>query len=123
MADDAEDELTEAAREQLRADLEAELGKYQGFDETAAEHLSLREAIALWHRLEGLTSGISDQLSEQLRLVLEASLATRMSGDFRTGKRLNMRKIIPYIASQFRKDKIWLRRSKPSKREYQVSCF
>ena len=35
-------------------------------------------------------------------------------------KRLNMRKIIPYIASQFRKDKIWLRRTKPSKRLYQV---
>ena len=28
--------------------------------------------------------------------------------------------MIPYIASNFRKDKIWLRRSKPSKREYQV---
>lgn len=41
-------------------------------------------------------------------------------GDYRTGKRLNMRKVIPYIASQFRKDKIWLRRTKPSKREYQI---
>jgi hypothetical protein len=45
-----------------------------------------------------------------------------MKGDYRTGKRLNMKKIIPYIASQFKKDKIWLRRSKPAKREYQV-CF
>lgn len=41
-------------------------------------------------------------------------------GDYRTGKRLNMRKVIPYIASQFRKDKIWLRRTKPSKRQYQI---
>lgn len=31
-----------------------------------------------------------------------------------------MRKVIPYIASQFRKDKIWLRRTKPSKRQYQI---
>eukprot|EP00644_Phytophthora_capsici_P001913 jgi/Phyca11/564424/estExt2_Genewise1.C_PHYCAscaffold_140610 len=31
-----------------------------------------------------------------------------------------MRKVIPYIASQFRKDKIWLRRTRPSKRQYQV---
>lgn len=31
-----------------------------------------------------------------------------------------MRKVIPYIASQFRKDKIWLRRTRPSKREYQI---
>ena len=31
-----------------------------------------------------------------------------------------MRKVIPYIASQYRKDKIWLRRTKPSQRRYQV---
>ena len=31
-----------------------------------------------------------------------------------------MRKIIPYIASQFKKDKIWLRRVKPNKREFQI---
>lgn len=28
--------------------------------------------------------------------------------------------MIPYIASHYRKDKIWLRRTKPSKREYQI---
>ena len=28
--------------------------------------------------------------------------------------------MIPYIASGFKKDKIWLRRTKPSKRQYQV---
>jgi len=43
-----------------------------------------------------------------------------MRGDYRTGKRLNMKKVIPYIASQFKKDKIWMRRTKPSKRTYQV---
>ncbi|PIA14853.1 vWA-like protein [Coemansia reversa NRRL 1564] len=31
-----------------------------------------------------------------------------------------MKRIIPYIASDFRKDKIWLRRTKPARREYQV---
>lgn len=41
-------------------------------------------------------------------------------GDYRTGKRLNMRKVIAYVASQFRKDKIWLRRTQPSKRQYQI---
>lgn len=29
--------------------------------------------------------------------------------------------IIPYIASQFRKDKIWLRRTKPAQRDYKIS--
>lgn len=33
---------------------------------------------------------------------------------------LSIWQIIPYIASQFRKDKIWLRRSKANKRQYQV---
>lgn len=42
-------------------------------------------------------------------------------GDYRSGKRINnMRKVIPYIASNFRKDKIWLRRTKPHSRDYQV---
>ena len=31
-----------------------------------------------------------------------------------------MRKVIPYIASGYRKDKIWLRRTKPHKRQYQI---
>lgn len=28
--------------------------------------------------------------------------------------------MIPYIASHYRKDKIWLRRTRPNKRDYQV---
>ena len=28
--------------------------------------------------------------------------------------------VIPYIASHYRKDKIWLRRTRPNKRDYQV---
>ena len=31
-----------------------------------------------------------------------------------------MRKSISYIASQFKKDRIWLRRVKPNKREFQI---
>lgn len=31
-----------------------------------------------------------------------------------------MRRVIPFIASNYRRDKIWLRRTKPSKREYQI---
>ena len=63
---------------------------------------------------------LSHQLCEQLRLILEPTKASKLQGDFKTGKRLNMRKIIPYIASQFKKDKIWLRRVKPNKREFQI---
>ncbi|MED6269414.1 AAA ATPase midasin [Characodon lateralis] len=77
-------------------------------------------AASMWLRYQALTSALSQQLCEQLRLILEPTQAAKLRGDYRTGKRLNMRKVIPYIASQFRKDKIWLRRTKPSKREYQI---
>ena len=52
-----------------------------------------------------MTSEASSRLCEQLRLLLEPTLATKLKGDYRTGKRINMRKIIPYIASSFKKDK------------------
>ncbi|KAI9911746.1 hypothetical protein PsorP6_009691 [Peronosclerospora sorghi] len=74
----------------------------------------------LWSKYTALTAGASQRLCEQLRLVLEPMLRSKLEGDFRTGKRINMRKVIPYIASQFRKDKIWMRRTRPSKRQYQV---
>lgn len=77
-------------------------------------------ALIEWHDLESRTLSLSQELCEQLRLVLEPTQAARLKGDYKTGKRLNMRKVIPYIASGFRKDKIWLRRTQPSKREYQI---
>lgn len=77
-------------------------------------------ALVEWHDLESKTLSLSQELCEQLRLILEPTQAARLKGDYKTGKRLNMRKVIPYIASGFRKDKIWLRRTQPSKREYQI---
>ena len=81
---------------------------------------SWTESRQLWRKHEQSTKDLSMGLCEQLRLILEPTLATKMRGDFRTGKRLNMKRIIPYIASQYKKDKIWMRRTKPSKRQYQV---
>jgi midasin len=78
------------------------------------------EARALWQHYESSTKTLSAGLCEQLRLILEPTQATKMRGDYRTGKRLNMRRILPYIASEYKKDKIWMRRAKPSKRQYQV---
>ncbi|CAF3592808.1 unnamed protein product [Adineta steineri] len=77
-------------------------------------------AEQLWTQLEYLTQPYVFELCEQLRLLLEPTQRTKYSGDYRTGKRLNMKRIISYIASDFRKDRIWLRRLKPSKRQYQL---
>ena len=77
--------------------------------------------LALYSSMSAKTAETSSRLCEQLRLTFEPTLTTKFCGDYRTGKRINMRKIIPYIASSFKKDKIWLRRKKPSKREYQIA--
>ncbi len=82
----------------------------------ASEDRHIRE----WSRLCAETTSLSRQLTERLRLVIEPTRAARFRGDFRTGKRLNMRRIVPYIASNFRRDKIWLRRTRPSKRECKI---
>ncbi|KAL4876079.1 hypothetical protein BJY04DRAFT_223430 [Aspergillus karnatakaensis] len=78
------------------------------------------EAQRLWSKYESATNNLSLSLTEQLRLILAPTLATKLRGDFRTGKRLNIKRIIPYIASQYKRDKIWMRRSVPSKRNYQI---
>lgn len=77
-------------------------------------------ADEIWQHILVSTSDLSTDLSEQLRLILAPTHASRARGEFRTGRRLNMRRVIPYIASHFRKDKIWMRKTTPDKRKYHV---
>lgn len=72
----------------------------------AVDNESLERGISEWENYERLTSGIAQELSEQLRIILEPTKAKGLQGDYKTGKRINMKKVIAYIASQFRKDKI-----------------
>merc|ERR1712050_709222 len=78
------------------------------------------EVRQLWGQLERCSAPLAAALCEQLRTILEPTLKGRLQGFYRTGKRLSMRRVIPFIASNYRRDKIWLRRTKPSKREYQI---
>ncbi|KAH0683556.1 hypothetical protein KY289_021308 [Solanum tuberosum] len=95
-----------------------DLGKARNLEEVSNE---MREsATTLWKNYELRTTRLSQELAEQLRLVMEPTLASKLQGDYKTGKRINMKKVIPYIASHYRKDKIWLRRARPNKRNYQV---
>lgn len=50
-------------------------------------------ASALWRRYELRTTRLSQELSEQLRLVMEPTLASKLQGDYKTGKRINMKKV------------------------------
>ncbi|KAL1402663.1 hypothetical protein pipiens_019677 [Culex pipiens pipiens] len=74
-----------------------------------------------WQQISNKMLPNARELCEQLRLILEPTKCTRLKGDYRTGRRINMKKIIPYIASQFRKDKIWLRRTKAAQRDYKIT--
>ncbi|KAL2395412.1 Midasin [Exophiala dermatitidis] len=81
---------------------------------------STSDAVQLWNHCSAVTHQFSLVLTEQLRLILSPTTATKLRGDYRTGKRLNIKRIIPYIASSYKRDKIWMRRSVPSKRNYQI---
>ncbi|KAL0341853.1 UNVERIFIED_CONTAM: Midasin, partial [Sesamum calycinum] len=94
-----------------------ELGKANGFEPSGDVR---DDAATLWRRYELLTTRLSQELAEQLRLIMEPTLANKLQGDYKTGKRINMKKVIPYVASHYRKDKIWMRRTRPNKRDYQV---
>ncbi|KAF7135896.1 hypothetical protein RHSIM_Rhsim08G0236800 [Rhododendron simsii] len=98
--------------------LDRELGTPHNLEEIPGD--VNENATVLWRKYELQTTRLSQELAEQLRLVMEPTLASKLQGDYKTGKRINMKKVIPYIASHYRKDKIWLRRTRPNKRDYQV---
>ncbi|XP_038899709.1 midasin isoform X2 [Benincasa hispida] len=95
-----------------------ELGKVNNTEVVSSEVKD--NATVLWRKYELRTTRLSQELAEQLRLVMEPTLASKLQGDYKTGKRINMKKVIPYIASHYRKDKIWMRRTRPNKRDYQI---
>lgn len=126
-ASNVHDEEIDESRGQAREDIEEDVDEVD--NQLESTHLEPLDALSLtsaaearqkWTHFEAITRDLSLSLTEQLRLILAPTLATKMRGDFRTGKRLNIKRIIPYIASQYKRDKIWMRRSVPSKRSYQI---
>ncbi|KAI1781436.1 midasin [Hypoxylon cercidicola] len=88
--------------------------------EPGIEARDFGEAMQQWTTFQSKTHSLSLSLTSQLRLILTPSQSTKLSGSYRTGKRLNIKRIIPYIASSFKRDKIWMRRAIPTKRSYQI---
>ncbi|KAG5948870.1 hypothetical protein E4U53_006121 [Claviceps sorghi] len=83
-------------------------------------HRNYVECLGQWSEFQAKSQALSVSLTAQLRLILTPSQSTKLSGAFRTGKRLNIKRIIPYIASSYKRDKIWMRRAVPTKRRYQI---
>lgn len=49
--------------------------------------------MRIWHLLQEITQAHAHALAEQLRLAIEPTLRAKLEGDYRSGKRLNMRKV------------------------------
>lgn len=47
----------------------------------------------------------------------------KYKGDFKSGKKINMKRIVSYFMSDFQKDKIFLRRIKEAKKEYLINIY
>lgn len=58
-----------------------------------------RRCSEMWSKAVAETATRAQQLCEKLRLILSPTKASRLAGDYRTGKRINMRRVIQYIAS------------------------
>ena len=88
-----------------------------------AEHecLDADNLTGIWLECTRSIGHLVHELCQQLQIVLQPTKMSKYKGDYKSGKRLHMRKIISYIASHYRKDKIWMRRTKPCKRTYNIS--
>jgi len=107
--------------EELRAELDRRLrAASEGDSSLPSSEADVAHGRDVWAKCESLTAGLVGELAERLRLILEPTIASKLGGEYRTGKRINMKRVIGYIASHFRKDKIWMRRTRPDKRTYQV---
>eukprot|EP00947_MAST-08B_sp_MAST-8B-sp1_P004620 g4620.t1 len=95
--------------EELRSELKTSLEIWRQKQKEEGSGGSGANGHEIWTKLNHLIGDSPQQLCEQLRLILAPMLASKMQGDYRTGKRINMRKVISFIASNYKKDKIWLR--------------
>lgn len=93
-------------KEQLVRNAIADL-RVQSREQTPYQNIHANEILAE-------AFDVSKILEEQLKSVLEPMDNAEYRGDFKTGKKLNLKKIIPFIASNYRKDRIWFRRTEPS---------
>ncbi|KAI1805875.1 midasin [Daldinia bambusicola] len=110
LEEEVEEEIQETSTQLSSTHLSEPSMELRDFDETMQQ----------WTSFQSKTHPLSLSLTSQLRLILTPSQSTKLSGSYRTGKRLNIKRIIPYIASSYKRDKIWMRRAIPTKRSYQI---
>ncbi|KAL8429966.1 hypothetical protein ACSSS7_006238 [Eimeria intestinalis] len=98
----------------------AELQERMALDEVGKDGLSPDRAATLWHLLENRTAASAAALSESLRLVLQPTATGGWEGGYRSGKKLSLRRVLAFVASSQRDDRLWLRRRRPQGLQYRV---
>ncbi|CRG95848.1 dynein-related AAA-type ATPase, putative [Plasmodium gallinaceum] len=74
----------------------------------------------IYDQINNETEIMSSQLCEQLKIILEPTVRNKYEGDYKSGKKLNIKKLVNYFASDFRNNKIWKRKTKLNKRDYNI---
>ncbi|GAW82891.1 dynein-related AAA-type ATPase [Plasmodium gonderi] len=74
----------------------------------------------IYDQINNETEIMSSHLCEQLKIILEPTVRNKYEGDYKSGKKLNIKKLVNYFASDFRNNKIWKRRTKLNKRDYNI---
>ena len=64
-----------------------------------------------------------NDLTSLLKPILVNNLNSKYVGDYKSGKKLNLKKIIPFIASNYTKDKIWMKKLRKEKSDYVFRIF
>ena len=100
--------------------LELKKDLVQRYEKWRKDKQLVSDSYELLNKFKKTTQHLSISLCEQMRMILEPTEKSRLKGDYKSGKRINIKKIIPFIASNYRNDKIWLRREMPFKRDYRV---
>jgi midasin len=72
---------------------------------------------------EEIRGNINPELTREMSVVLEENEKSRYQGEYKTGRRLNMKRIVGYLASEGERNRIWMRRTKPSGRKYNLRIF
>jgi len=121
--DPSEQKIDEQKRKPIKDMYEVDLTLYNEIMQEKQQLFENTNNVGNGDKWKKYESDLRDQaytLSEELRSILLPTKIAGLKGDFKTGKRLNMRKVISFVASNYRKDKIWLRRSDPNQRDYMI---
>ncbi|CAI2366578.1 unnamed protein product [Moneuplotes crassus] len=127
MEDDSEEEeQIQLEKEEYKLDessldvLQLKKDMIQRYESWRKDKDQVSSSYELLNNFKKKTNHLSISLCEQMRIILEPTEKSRLRGDYKSGKRINIKKIIPFIASNYRNDKIWLRREMPFNRDYRV---